>query len=353
MPQGVIGHGIPTGRQSGYPSAQHTGHYQVKFGTTNFQEITDGKYTLGEVLDKAEWDKLLPSEQIFSKSLKEHLYNSNFLYYTILNIIQGLTSLLFLAAVIGLFSRFIRFVSDDKLNASEDNFESARTFTDILGYFLAPFILTISSAIINQIVLSITRKGARDSYKFIMAAYNKLRDSFIPTHNVTMAFFATTEIIHELELMPMDVNYPLRMDGIRDKLKSISKKIDLKYNLCSRAEFRQMHPTHLIEKLNQILLESEFHFLMKRIRYSIKKNVLKLTGQDYHTPFSVVDEYCDSIDDNPQVQRIILSIIGRISSKKVNPIPSILLNTLPLIEESTEHIGMIPKLKKNLYTRMM
>lgn len=340
MPQGVIGHGMPTGQQRDYASA-NTSNIQISFAAINFRELEGGKFTLGEALNKAEWDRLLPTPEVFSKYVKQPLFDSNFPYYSVLNFIQALTSLLFLVAVIGLSARFIRYVSNDELRANEDDFESARVFTDILGYFLAPFIITLSTAIINQLVLIMRRSEAKKNYKLVMNNYETLRNGFISAHNKIMAFFTIAEKIFELQKMISDRNYLEKLIKLEHEIKNIFTKVNLNYTLCDKfgvASITQLTPAVIIDQLKEILLGSEFTFIMKQLKFSIKKNSLGLLGKGVYniTPYSVIEAYDDKIDDDLYTQYIVLDIIGEISSKKTEPTPSILLKTIQLTEESTE-----------------
>jgi hypothetical protein len=341
MPQGILGHGMPTDRQREFLSlgtGAGPSDSQVTAGAINFRELSDGKsYTLSEALNKAEWSRLLPDIQTFDPYIKEHIYSSSFKYYTAQNIITAVTSFLFLAATIGLFSRFLHFVTTPALSENEDDFESARVFTDVLGYFLAPFLITLSTAIINQIVLSIARKDAKKKHQLIIKNYKSLRSAFIDTHNNTMVFFALTEIIYELSQLHQDAQYYTKMQDIEKKIKSLSEKSSLDFNLCKNtgiSQFIYLPITTIIDKLKAILLGPKFTFIMDQIKFNIKTNLLKIYGSSL--PYSVIDAYGDKIDTDAYTHYIILDLIAEISIKKTKPTPSILLKTIQLTEESTE-----------------
>lgn len=326
MPQGVIGHGMPSGQTNNYTPSNS----QVRFGATNFREITDDIYTLGEALNKAQWDKLLPSENDFDKRLKAHLFNNSFWLSTTQNIINGLSSLLFFAAVVGLSARFFRFATNSDLSANEDNFETGRVGTDVLGYFLAPFIITLSAAIITQITIILGRIAARLDYTLIIDEFKRLHQAFIKTHNITTVFFSLTEIIHYLENAPLDLN------TIEEKLIETLGKVNLSYSSCLNPDctsIKQMSPADIIEKLKQLLLGSEFSFLMGRIQMHIKQD--PLITQDKTILYDTREKYETKVDIDPFTRRVILSMIGRISSKKQAPVSSTLINPLPLIDWST------------------
>lgn len=339
MPQGILGHGMPTDRQREFLSlGTGPSGSQVTAGAINFRELSDGKsYTLSEALNKAEWSRLLPDVKTFEPYIKEHIYSSSFKYYTAQNIITGLASFFFLAATIGLFSRFLHFVTTPALSENEDDFESARVFTDVLGYFLAPFLITLFTAIINQIVLSMTRKEAKKKHQLIIKNYKSLRSAFIDTHNNTMVFFALTEIIYELSQLHQDAQYYTKMQDIEKKLKSLAEKISLDFNLCENtgvSQFIYLPITTIIDKLKAILLGPKFTFIMDQIKFNIKTNCLKIYGSSLS--YSTIDAYSDKIDTDAYIHYIILDFIAEISIKKTKPTPSILLKTIQLTEESTE-----------------
>lgn len=78
----------------------------VRDGTSPSEDISE-LLTLSQILDKDKWNQILPGEDVLVKYVKQYLYSSNYKTSYASNVITGFTSLLFLAAVIGLFNRFV------------------------------------------------------------------------------------------------------------------------------------------------------------------------------------------------------------------------------------------------------
>lgn len=342
MPQGVIGHALPL------PNADQSGYHAVTlpsgktyFTAINFVELGDELLTLSETYEKANWPRLLPEPRILKKYVSEQLSDPSSSYYKAINLINGLTSFLFLAAAVGLFVRFLRFVINDKLSAAEDNFESARVFTDILGYFLAPFIITFTSAVVNQLMVSAKGKETNSNVELVIAIYSRSRNNLINPHNITFGFFALTEIITDLSSVAIyDRGYHDKINKIEAKIIKIFDKIDVRYDLCDgtgAASITQLPPSIIINKLRAVLLSEKFRYFINQIKYHINKNALKRAA-DHEYP--AVLDYIRKIYFDPHVQIVLLDVIGKISSIKSAATPNVLLTPIQLTEgESMEPIA--------------
>ncbi|MBP9721929.1 MAG: hypothetical protein KBD64_02085 [Gammaproteobacteria bacterium] len=331
MPLGVIGHGIPVAQQS---STSATGLSNSRFTAARFREITDGQYTLGEALDKAEWEKLFPVKDKIAELLKKQIFVQHFILNTVRNIINAIGFFFFLSAAIGLFARFLRFVTNSTLSANEDNFESARVFTDILGYYLAPAIITLNVAITDQIVLFKNRKNEKEDYKLAMKIYLEEREKIVSEHNVTTAFFSLTEILYELQDPQFDINYSINIIKVNRRFKKIFDSIKIKdsdRHEISIKNIKDFTKDYLIKNLKNILLLDIFKDIFDQIRSQLK------TVIDSNLLHTIAELYKDKIDNDKLTQEFILDIIGIVSSKKAQPRLSEYLITMQQIFEQSAH----------------
>lgn len=330
--QGVIGHGMPN-------YAQKPDHVEVNLGSAgfaavNFTGLGEGKFSLYKALKQAEWERLLPDIQTFTKIIIDQNCSTTYKWNKRINTINRFASLLFLIAVLGLGLRFFWHVIDPDLRDEAHWTEHTRVFTDILGYFLAPFIITLSTAHINQKILDNAKKRSAENCRDIIKDYIKLRKSFIASHNRTTAFFGLCELIYKFKkLNPLDRNYEASFDDLEQEAIDIYKFIDRDFG----EKTQQKSPSVIIKKLKTFLLSSDFSSVMANIKKNIKLDAISRVGLSEipHNDFPTVRAYCDAIDKDRTIQELVIDIIGTISIEKTNPDGSILLSLVRLMHEST------------------
>lgn len=127
-----------------------------------FPEIFVTNSVLSHPADQRSMPMLLQPECLESKALSDHLQcNYRVLFpksqqllehikkptyyrlHTTVNVLNFLASFLYLTAAMGLLANAIVATTDSDLKNNTPTVVRARTFTDILGYFAAPFIIPL------------------------------------------------------------------------------------------------------------------------------------------------------------------------------------------------------------------
>lgn len=350
MPTGVIGPGLPVNVPRS--KSDNLGLGQTGIHAINFIDPPDGKYTLGETLSLPDWRQIIPESKILSKYIKDKLFNSEFIPQIVLNFIHIFTSPLFLLSFVALLTRAIVFSTDDELSKEENDAETVRVYADAFGYFLAPFILTLSAGIIGLIITIKQRYDSHQKLKLILQDYKKIRTSYVKSHEYIAAFYIILEnmtILKELESCPHltlagPTNENKVIIEIEKKLKSAFEKIDLKYNIYGNDvngnEIKHLYDANISEvvlKLEKKLFSKRFKFIFDGLKVEFKTHAILLYKEKKFgdIPFRIIENFCDRINFDYATQKLILGYLGRRSSKKVEISTSILIKKIRLYEEST------------------
>lgn len=326
--QGAIGHGMPTVNQQPGQYSLGVNRAPARMYARNFKLLEEGEFTLSETLQQASWEKILPPSGVLEKFIKDQLANSSYKFNKKINTTNWWASWLFLASVFGLFNRGLWHLFWGDLISTAHWSEHLRVFSDILGYFLAPFIITFRAATINQKMIDDAEKNAGEKLKFITEDYDDIRTAFITAHNHKMAFCALTEIIYTLKIKPETILEQER------KLITVFNKIGFTENLCAGTTARRLCELSidcLIARLKNILLGPKFVNIMDNVQKVIKLDML--SQRSIH--FANRKNYCNNIDKSRSTRELALEVLGELSVEKTKPNSSVLLKAIQVTEEST------------------
>ena len=254
------------------------------------------------------------------------------------------------------------FALTKKLSENEEDSETVRVFTDALGYFWAPFLISTDTSLTNIYKLINGYLASKQKSIELCSKYSKMRADIVYKHTITEIFFELTEMLERLKKIdfsnPQDL---LIYESLRQRVQRIKEKtlIDLKlFEPSGIVAQDQLSLWEAIKKLKRKLFSSDFNPITDKIKEYMKRNAAKLENRSVLQPqtLRIDPTYSKRIDGNEDLQDIIIDIIGEIASIKVRPNPSELTITITMIKESTldeiKDTLVIywnsPKMKKNL-----
>lgn len=309
---------------------------------------------------KSDYKLFLPKTRCLSKYVQ--IKPNYYWLQTAANIGHILASILYLTAAIGLFSRAMANTIDPSLKDSTPEIEKARMFTDVLGYFSAPFLITLISAVISQIIAFKNKREAAEFQKKVLIEYKSMKKDFLFFHRRVGTFFFICEMIEK-------INIQLFFQGRgtysgRDMSTVYSFIIDISQfenNLISRlgelgctGKYLYSPPgldlLHIRTKLVHLLLNDDPISGQQNLFYpvlaEIRKEILKITqgvdlqtyGYDWFKRFesSFLAQnhnplFAAGVDTVRSKNEILLYLIGEIAFERRSASEAPLLKTIDLL----------------------
>jgi hypothetical protein len=325
---------------------------QIGRSTAPFVPLGQGRsghreFSLSQALEEADWDNLLPPCAVLEKYVSKKLANPTWFHNAVINLNNGLASVLFFMAAVAFFNRFLWFVIVPELRNDDHHWsESGRAITNA-GAFLASFMITLGAAVMNQAILFKTRRTAAQTRQTIMDDYSRIREHLVHEHHLTWAFFAIVEVIFELRsLSPRESHYLSQYGALEARLGIIFAKINHPFDLCTGVGVRSitaLPPDTVILRLKTILAGEKFSSIIDELIKYVRHSTVRLVHDSLLRPgaLGVRSDYCEHLDNDPRTQgisytlSIFIDIIAEVSSKKVRVGRSVLLEPVELIERST------------------
>lgn len=295
-------------------------------------------YTLSESLKHTKWKNLLPPPEIFAPYVESRLKGMHQSTNTGLNIFNIFVSLLYLTAAFGLGGRAVQYLANPRLRDETPVGEHIRTFTDVLGYFTAPFLITIVTAIVNLIAIYKTNQKVREDFTKIMSDYEGLRNAFIDKHRKMGAFFLIAETIASLptdETVGANLTYyTSSLEAFRTKITRRLGKIGIIYDFrqslgLAPAQFPL--PSIVRTRLADLLTSSPFLSIFEEIKKYVKRAINH--DRDFSSELRV--SLCYRIDHDPALQLPLAIAIGNVAITRRHHQSSEILRKIELTGETT------------------